>query len=277
MKPSVRIIQNCFLAEQLDHCSFEPYLNTIPDPPDERYLFCESNVIRQLVLDQWHQGYDYFGVLGHAWIAKLHACRTWDIPIKNISTADLSAESLISFVHKNPEADFISFGRFVSHRVFQAAEKIHPGWIAATSRILDYLGIQYNLERLIKKPIYFNFFVGRAACMEAYVRELLNPAVEASIHDQTIRQLCFKDAGYFRTWPKDLYENYQIPHYPLHPFIGERLINIYTDLAGSSVATYDAESSPINKMRSIVRMTTHQIHWLAREKRMAYAAIRSPR
>ncbi|MEB3265390.1 MAG: hypothetical protein VKN13_02120 [Cyanobacteriota bacterium] len=274
MAPSIRIIQNCYLPEQLQDCTFESHFNPIPSPLDERYLFCESNVIRQLVLEGSHHGYDYFGVLGHAWIAKLRESREWGIPIKNVSQAQLTAAGLIAYVQSCEGVDFVSFGRFISHRVFQIAEQTHPGWRAATSRILGSLGIRYDLDRVITSPIYFNFFVGRSPCLEAYVRELLSPAIEAAVHDPEIRKLCLADAGYFRHWSHDLSHHFRINHYPLHPFIGERLINIYIDLAGSSVSSYDQEWGPLSRWAAKARLGVYQAHWHLREARLRRQAQR---
>ena len=236
----LRIIQNCFRAEQLASCTFEPYLNAAPNLPDERYLFFESDVIARLVRDNFHTDFDYFGVLGHRWQDKLREARSWPLPLRNLGQSELSSNALNEFVKTHPHADFISLGRFIPHRVFRLAEQIHPGWMKATTRLLEQIGIRFNLHRTVPQPIYYNYFVGKRDKIAAYVKELLAPAIEAVTHDNQLRELCLCDAGYFRDFPIELSQLFGIHYYPLHCFIGERLINIYILLSGSRVASFDA-------------------------------------
>jgi len=236
---TIRVVQNCFLPEQLPGCTFEPYLNALPEVPDERYLFFESDVIRRLVEGRWHVGHDWFGVLGHRFQAKLDEACSWGSPLRNTSRGAVDRLTIERFVERDPPADFISLGRFCPHPVFRVADGIHPGIFAATSRLLESIGVRFDLRRASAQPIYFNSFVGRRLAMEAYVRDLLSPVIHAATHDESVRQLCLRDAGYRHAFPKSLREVFALDHYPLHPFIGERLINVYVLLAGARVESID--------------------------------------
>jgi len=236
---TLRIVQNCFRVEQLAECTFEPYLNAVPLEPDERYLFFESSVISTLVLNDWHAECDHFGVLGYRWRAKLHEAKSWTLPLRNLSRGTLTPDSLIRFVIDNPDADFLSLGRFMPHPVFRVAENCHRGFMEATGRLLDSLGVRFDLRHTVANPIYFNAFIGTRSAIDAYVKDLLAPAIHAATHDPELRRLCLRDAGYFRPFPGTLGRLYGINHYPLHPFIGERLINVHTVLSGSRVVSFD--------------------------------------
>lgn len=258
---TLRIVQNCFLPEQLESCAFEPYLNERPRQPDEKYLFFESNVIRSLVQDGWHLGHDYFGVLGHRWEAKLDEARKWGMPLRNVSRGTVTGEAVVRFVHRNPQADFVSLGRFLPHPVFRVADKIHPGLMEATGRLLAHIGIRCDLRRTIDQPIYFNSFIGKRDAVEAYVREMLAPVIHAATHDPDLRRLCFRDAGYRHAFPAALSDLYSIPYFPLHSFIGERLINVHVLLSGARVASFEGSTRPglVPRVCSAVRSVSQSM------------------
>jgi len=240
----IRIIQNCFRPEQLADCTFEPYLNAVPSTPDERYLFFESQVIRDLVLKGWHAECDWFGVFGHRWQAKLDDARSWVWPIRNLSRGPVTMDDLQRLASAHPDADILSIGRFLPHAVFSVGEAYHPGLVEAADRLLERIGVRFDLEQTIPQPIYFNFFVARRHAIEAFVRDLLAPAIDAATQDPVLRRLCFRNARYIRPWPADLRELYGIDHYPLHPFIGERLINVQAMLSGLKVVAFDRSDEP---------------------------------
>lgn len=235
----IRVIQNCFLTEQLPYCDFEPYLNEVPESADERYLFLESDVLCRLVRDRWHADADYFGVVGPRWREKLEEAKQWGLPLKNQSLGKLTPDTLRSWVHENPQADFFSFGSFIQHPVYRNFGRCHRGLVEATSSLLSRLGISFDLRKTFPSPIYFYYFVCRSKILESYVRDLLSPLIELATHDRELRALCFKDSGYFRAIPESLRDRFAISYYPLHPFIGERLINVYVMLSGARVVSFD--------------------------------------
>lgn len=265
----IRIIQNCFRPEQLAGCTFEPHLNALPSTPDERYLFLESQVIRELVRKNYHAECDWFGVLGHRWQAKLEEARSWGLPIRNLSRGTVTLESLHRFATANADADFLSLARFVPHAVVPAGDERHPGLMEATGRLLDQIGVPFDLRRSIPRPIYFNSFIAKPRAMEAFVREMLSPAIEAATRDRDLRRLLFRDSTYFRPVPDGLRELFGIEHYPLHPFVGERLINIHTVLSGSRVASFDASEAagwPSRAMASLI-LKASSARWRVRQWR----------
>lgn len=273
----MRIIENCFLREQLAACTFEPHLNAVPATPDVRFLFLESNVIRTLVEDGWHAESDYFGVVSHRWRTKLDEARRWSLPIRNIGRGSVTHDALAHHVAIQPRPDFVSFGRYVPQHVFEVADTIHPGFRVATEALLRSIGIRFDLSRKIPDPIYFNYFIGTRAAMAGYVSDLLAPAIDAAAHDPDLRALCFRDAGYFRPFPPQLRELYGFSHYPLCPFIGERLINVYTALSGARVLAVDdiPGASWIRRTLESVRPAAYSTLWTVQRWRRSFAPVRA--
>jgi hypothetical protein len=268
----MRVIQNCFAADQVAACTFEPYLNVPPRNADERYLFLESNVIRTLVEARWHVNCEYFGVLGHRWYAKLDEAKAWSLPIRNLSEETVTAGALDVFADGNPDADFLSLGHFVPHHVFECADRIHPGLQLATERILASIGVRARLARCFAAPIYYNSFLAKPKAVEGYVSSVLGPAIHAATHDPDLRPLLFRDAGYFRPFPKSLARVYGINHYPLHPFIGERLVNVYVDLSGARVAQFRGVGNTglRKRVRAAVRPLACTVLWTLQRWRRSF-------
>lgn len=263
-----RILQNCFLPEQLEACTLEPHLNPLPATPDEDYLFLESNVIRTRVQQGWHVGFPYFGVLGHRWQAKLDESRSWGLPIRNLAHPPRSAQSLHHLVGTRPTADIISLGRFIPHAVFLAGDRCHPGLLHLTTQLLDSVNIRFDARRTFPRPIYFNYFLATPGVMEAYVRDLLDPVIQAATRDPALRRLCLTDSGYFRPFPTELASLYRIQHYPMHPFVGERLINIYVELSGLRVRSFDEFRTEATFPTVVSGITTrfHALRWRWRSR-----------
>lgn len=235
----IRIFQNCYRLEQLADCTFEPHLNALPSTPDEYYLFLESQVIRDLVQKNCHAGCDWFGVVSARWQAKLEEARSWGLPIRNQSLGAVTREGLWRLAAANADADFLSLARFIPHAVFPAGEERHPGLMEATGRLLEQIGVRFDLRRCVPHPIYFNFFIAKPSAIEAYVHDMLAPAIEVATQDKLLRPLLFRNATYFRPITDDLRNLYGLSDYTLHPFVGERLINIHTLLTGSRVASFE--------------------------------------
>lgn len=268
----MRVIQNCFAPEQLASCTFEPHLNALPSHADESYLFLESNVISTLVTQRWHVDCEYFGVLGHRWRTKLEEAKAWSLPIRNLAEGVATHDTLLRLALTNPNADFLSLGWFVPHHVFRCADRIHPGLMVATQRLLESIGVRVNLARCFARPIYYNSFVATRAAMEGYVKSILAPAIRAATMDPDLRPLLFRDAGYFRPFPPHLARLYGISHYPLHPFIGERLVNVYVALSGARVAAFrGTEGHGIGtRTRAALRHSVNSVVWQAQRLRRSF-------
>jgi hypothetical protein len=102
--------------------------------------------------------------------------------------------------------------------------------------------------------------------IESYVRDLLSPLIELATHDRELRAYCFKDSGYFRTFPESLRDRFALSYYPLHPFIGERLINVYVMLSGARVASFDGLEQLTPKVRRVCalkrKLRTMHYQWI---------------
>jgi hypothetical protein len=267
----IRIIQNCYTSDQKEGCSFEPYLNETPQSADEKYLFFESEVIRKLVVDRWHEESDFFGVLGYRWQEKLVEATApmRSLPIRNLSRDVLTPQAVLEFVSNHSEADFLSLGQFIPHPVFRFAETFHAGILEATKKLLEANRIRFDPRMMISQPIYFNSFVARSEAIGSFVREILDPVIRAATEDSELRRLCLQNSGYFRSFRPELARLYGISYYPLHPFIGERLINLYTMESGARVVSFDrsARTSRWTRMASAFERSRRSIawHWLSKE------------
>lgn len=66
-----------------------------------------------------------------------------------------------------------------------------------------------------------------------YVKNWLNPAMEAMINDQELKEMVTVDSGYTNLAKKDAADQERLmnligmPFYPLAPFVLERLFSIY--------------------------------------------------
>ena len=75
--------------------------------------------------------------------------------------------------------------------------------------------------------IYFNYFVAKPKIYEDYVKNLLEPAMHLMEHDPEIKKLVNVNSHYKKPVTPELKAQTGYDYYPLHPFICERLINLY--------------------------------------------------
>lgn len=194
---------------------FIPYDNSAGTSP-----FFENEVILKLIATGKHLGCDYFGVV--SWMIG------WKIrPFRKKFTGQLLNELL----EQNRDTDILSvFGNHSMHNIF-----IHGGHGLALPKliqeILTRLGHKINVWEF--KPvaiIYMNFMFCRPEIYEAYVREMLLPAVElmCDMNEDLIQSLVWSDSLYKRTiitkQEKDRFKKmFDCSYYPNHTFVCERL------------------------------------------------------
>ena len=128
--------------------------------------------------------------------------------------------------------DVISFTRNTRHhRVFEAAEQNHKGFMHAFDKILGAIG--KKRPGVIKNAIYQNHFSARTEIYKDYVTNYLDPAMDVMKNDSEINKLIMADSNYSTLTSKrpehlkELQDKIGIPYYPLAPFLLERLFSVY--------------------------------------------------
>lgn len=114
------------------------------------------------------------------------------------------------------------------HRMLEAANAWHPGFLNCLDKILKKLGISRPGE--IKIPIYQNAHSTKTHIYKDYVLKYLSPAMDVMQNDPEISKLCMQDSRYSDLTHQSadhLESKLGLRFYPMHPFILERLFSIY--------------------------------------------------
>ena len=123
------------------------------------------------------------------------------------------------------------------HRMFQAAEAWHPGFMNTFDKILGAIGVKRPGE--IKIPVYQNHFSCRTTIYKDYVSTYLVPAMEAITNEPEINELAMKDSKYSdltNQKAENLKEKLGIGYYPMTPFLLERLFSVYCQNRGIKIS-----------------------------------------
>lgn len=193
-------------------------------------IFFESKVMSDLIKNKAHVHCDYFGVVAPGFRKKVHGSKMWGRSIANRSLRNFSPAEFEHFVRIS-KADIASYCTHPPHAVFPWAEKYHKGISLAIVKILQKINYGIYWDQVSRQVIYFNYFVARPYIYEQFVIELLNPVMKLMTEDDEIKKLVEIDSGYQnqngRGMPAGLKEQIGYDYYPMHPFICERLINLY--------------------------------------------------
>lgn len=132
----------------------------------------------------------------------------------------------------NSDYDVLSFTCNTKyHKMLTAANHWHKGFRAAIEKVCESIGQRCPGE--VKNPIYQNAFTARTEIYQDYVKNWLNPAMEAMINDPELKEMVTVDSGYTNLAKKDAADQERLmrligmPFYPLCPFVLERLFSIY--------------------------------------------------
>ena len=101
----------------------------------------------------------------------------------------------------------------------------HPNAKPITKLLWEHLGWAFNESQSVQK-IYYNFFICDNALFKRYVNECLAPAMDFLNSTPEIRALanCDSHYGTTRLTVEQRWQQFDLPWYPLHAFICERLI-----------------------------------------------------
>lgn len=132
----------------------------------------------------------------------------------------------------NSDYDVLSFTCNTKyHKMLAAAEVWHKGFRPAIEKVCQAIGQPCPGE--VRTPIYQNAFMAKTEIYQDYVKNWLNPAMNAMVGDPELNELILADSNYSNLAKKDaaspdrLQELIGMRFYPLAPFILERLFSIY--------------------------------------------------
>lgn len=129
--------------------------------------------------------------------------------------------------------DVLSFTRNTSnHKMIAAAEIWHKGFRDIMQKLVE--GIGKNWPREVKQPIYQNHFSASREIYQDYVKTYLIPSMDMIKYDTGMNTLAMQNSGYqdlnkTAMRPAQCMEKLGIPHYPLIPFLLERLFSVYVE------------------------------------------------
>jgi len=181
--------------------------------------FFENSVIAELIQNHEHRKAKYFGVFSHD-LRK-------DLVFKDTETnAQFTPNALKKTIEQNENIEVFGFeGRRKQENIILQAENYHPGFVKMMEKILQETGfceIPHKLDHII----LFNYFIATADVYEAYVTELLLPAMQVletmpeAMKATTYKKLNTETIGRFT-------EAFGKPYYPYHPFLLERLPSVF--------------------------------------------------
>ena len=197
-----------------------PYLN------NPATIFLESKVMCDLIAKGAHKKSEYFGVVSHKLRKKVHGSKMWGRTIANQSRRQFSPKEFETYLRVSG-ADIGSYCTHPPHAVFPFAERYHKGICAAVALLMKKLNYKIWYDTKSRSVIYFNYFLARPNIYEDFVNTLLRPAIEIMSKDPQVRTLCKVNSRYKFPIPEDLAKQTGYDYWPLHPFITERLINLY--------------------------------------------------
>lgn len=205
---TAELVQIFYEEEQKAHCF--PFARLHFN--DRLTIFFENSVIKDLVLASESEK-----IAVCSW--KLKQKLRWYIG----KHRELTQEVMDS------DYDVLSFTRNSdSHQMLAAANKYHKGFKEGMQKICDHIGLKVPGE--VKQPIYQNHFSAKREIYRDYVQNFLSPAMEFMSTD--MKELAMSDSNYSqlsrsKITPEYLMDKIGLPHYPLAPFILERLFSVY--------------------------------------------------
>lgn len=212
----MRVFQIYFKPEQIAQLEpeFIPHFNETCTP------FFESKVIEQLVLNNEHLGSDYFGVVAYKLREKLGFMKeNWknNKNIANTSVQEFSVKQFRDELYKH-KPDVMSFQRHSPHDTVLVANGFHPGFRKHWEFIMEKIGYKWEPTRF-ENVGYCNYHVMKTEWYERYVKEMLSPAMNVM---EEMPEL-WANSHYPQALPEHLQSLFGIKHYPMHPFLTERM------------------------------------------------------
>jgi len=115
------------------------------------------------------------------------------------------------------------------HQMLLRAETWHPGFKALLLKIFDRVGFVFAFPEVWpQRTVYFNHFIATRQVYQAYVDELLRPAMAVMDQDDEIYNAVWIDSGYTKLKgeiPANVREAWGF--YPMHSFLCERMFSCW--------------------------------------------------
>lgn len=216
---ALKVYQIYFKEEQKQLLDYQPYYN------QDCTVFFENSIIAKLIEDGKHIGHEYFGVVSYKLREKIGSVmkERWKSlqNIANHSNQEFTPEFFEELLLKH-KPDVMSFQRHLPHDPISLADKFHPNFSGYFRKIMGEIGYDWK-PQAFKDILYCNYFVAKSHWYEAYVKEMLIPAMEVM---ESMPEL-MGNSGYPHKLPEDLKMKFGIDHYPYHPFLCERMMSYY--------------------------------------------------
>lgn len=201
--------------------------------------YFESQVIADLIEAGQHKGSDYFGVVSYKLREKIGIMKNnWrDHPnIANHSTQEFTPEEFKRQLYdKMPDA--MSFQCHQGHDIVLKAQEFHPKFMQLWTYIMNRIGFPWK-PTIIANVFYCNFFIAKSEIYEAYVKEMLLPAMDL-MDRMTTSSGIWDDSGYRNTQlPPEVQKRLGVKYWPYHPFLCERMFSWYAHLNGLKCLHY---------------------------------------
>jgi hypothetical protein len=217
----LKVFQIYFDKSQLAGCDYTPHLN------DDCTVFFENSVIKKLIENNSHHGFNYFGVVSWKLREKILITKTSWRNHRNIANLSNNQFTPSDFERHlfSVKPDVMSFQRHPGHDTVSFADTFHPGFSKYFREIMEKIGYHWK-PTSFNDVFYCNYFVAKSPWYERYVTEMLAPAMEV------MKQMpeLMKNSRYPHSLPDDLQKKFGITHYPYHPFLCERMFSYYAHI-----------------------------------------------
>jgi len=218
----VKVYQIYYKQDQL--AGLEPEF--IPYHNEKTTIYFESKIMVDLVNQGKHKDADYFGVISPTFRRKIKQTKYWGPTIANKSKRAFSPKEFEKYVNSF-KPDIATLCSHQPHAVFPIAERFHKGISIAVIKIIQKLKYKIFWDAKSNIVVYFNYFIAKPKIYEDYVKNLLEPAIHLMEHDPEIKKYVNVNSHYKKPVTPELKAQTGYDYYPLHPFICERLINLY--------------------------------------------------
>lgn len=115
------------------------------------------------------------------------------------------------------------------HEMLRRADTWHPGFVQLLNVIFERTGFKMSYTEVKpERAVYFNHFIATREVYQAYVRELLEPAILAMTFDKEIHDAVWIDSGYTKLKgeiPASVRDAWGF--YPMHSFLCERMFSCW--------------------------------------------------
>lgn len=212
---------------------FTPYFNKTLTP------YFETQVYYDMIKQNKHVGYTYFGVLSHSFGKKV---MKWN---KLMEPYTINMDQIDDLYNKG--MDIISFGTHQPNTIYST----HHSLYATLTMLLNAIGKSQTLvNKIIKNPIYCNYFIAKPHIWDMYIAEYIEPSMNIINNDPEMHKLLWEDSGYSGSLTKDeLRQKIGVDYYPRIPFVFERLINFFIE-GHPEIKVANATPRKINIRRS---------------------------